>query len=455
MMGAALPQSPAQNGLLSILAATGAAAAPAGTTGEGGFEQLFANLPTAAVGAPVPATPLAANPFAVQLTAQPGTPAPVTAETPLAFDAAALPAPPATPTPPAAALFGMPQPVAEPTVDAEMAVELPAKAPAAPAAPVAATEKTDIDSAAAAASLLIAVATPLKGTTPAAEKAAPVDQTEADAPADDATPTQAVATPTQPVAQPAAAIVEAPAAAVVVATAMPAVDKPVADKTSKPAVAAPTARHADTTAAAAQPATAAKPEAVPSQAAMPLAAAEPKAAKPMADAGASMTVLFTQTAMQGAAPLAEAARAAPVAERTLDMTSDDQWIAQLAADIAATKSDKGDLSFRLMPRHLGRLDVAMSLDGDSVSLKLDTQHEATAAIVQAAQPRLVEDLRQQGVRVTEAQVTHTPVETGRQQQNQSQGRGTTPDASHLIETAADQADSTHDERTADRRGRFA
>jgi len=90
-----------------------------------------------------------------------------------------------------------------------------------------------------------------------------------------------------------------------------------------------------------------------------------------------------------------------------------------------------------------------------VTVKLDTHHEATATIVQAAQPRLVDDLRQQGVRVAETQVTHTPAEAGRQQQNQGQGRGSAPDASHLIETAADQAAPTHDERTADRRGRFA
>ena len=149
--------------------------------------------------------------------------------------------------------------------------------------------------------------------------------------------------------------------------------------------------------------------------------------------------------------------AAPVAERLLDIGSDDRWIAQLAADIAATKSDTGDLSFRLMPRHLGRLDVAMRQGDEGVTLKLDTQHEATATIVHAAQSRLVEDLRQQGVRVAETQVTHTPAEAGRQQmqQQQGQGRGPAPDASHLIETAAERHDSETDERTAGHRGRFA
>ena len=169
-----------------------------------------------------------------------------------------------------------------------------------------------------------------------------------------------------------------------------------------------------------------------------------------------MTVLFAQPDLQGAAPLAEAAKPAPVAERVLDMSSDDQWIAQLAADIAATKSDKGDTSFRLMPRHLGRLDVSMLTGDAGVTVRLDTQHEATATIVQAAQPRLVEDLRQQGVRVADAQVTHTPAEAGRQhQQPQGQGRQAAPDASHLIETAPERPGADSEDRAADRRGRFA
>src|SRR3546814_10399268 len=97
--------------------------------------------------------------------------------------------------------------------------------------------------------------------------------------------------------------------------------------------------------------------------------------------------------------VAEAARTAPVTELLLDMGSDDAWIAQLSADIAATRSQDGDRSCRLMPRHLGRLDVAMTRGDEGVSVRLDTQHEATATIVHAAPGTLVEDLRTQGVRV--------------------------------------------------------
>ncbi|KTE11422.1 hypothetical protein ATE71_11665 [Sphingopyxis sp. H115] len=190
---------------------------------------------------------------------------------------------------------------------------------------------------------------------------------------------------------------------------------------------------------------------------LPLAAAmttEAPIAKP-ADAAPSMTVLFAQPATQGAATLSEVSAPAQVAERALDMDSDGAWIDQLARDIAATKSDSGDISFRLMPRHLGRLDVAMQMGDDGVALKMDTHHEATATIVNAAQGRLVEELRQQGVRVAGAEVTCTPGETGRQSHNQGQGRTAAPDAAHLIETATERAEPRDEGRAAERRGRFA
>ncbi len=185
-----------------------------------------------------------------------------------------------------------------------------------------------------------------------------------------------------------------------------------------------------------------------------LAAADAPAAKPAAEP--SMTVLFAQPAAQ-VGGIAEAAKPVVIAERVLDLTSDDAWIEQLASDIAATKSASNEVSFRLMPRHLGRLDVSMMMGDEGVSLKLDTQHEATATIVTAAQVRLVDDLRQQGVRVADTQVTHNPTDAGRQSQ-QGQGRSPAQDAAHLIETAAERADArdTHDqERAGDRRGRFA
>ena len=185
-------------------------------------------------------------------------------------------------------------------------------------------------------------------------------------------------------------------------------------------------------------------------------AGEAVAAKP-AEAAPAMSVQFAQPTSAGAAPLTSASAPVTIAERVLDLASDGAWIDQLAHDIAATKSESGDISFRLMPRHLGRLDVAMLMGDEGVALKLDTQHEATATIVTAAQGRLVEDLRQQGVRVTGSEVTCTPGDTGRQMQGQAQGqgRGAAQDVSHLIETVTERVKARDPEEAADRRGRFA
>ncbi len=284
-----------------------------------------------------------------------------------------------------------------------------------------------------------------------------------------ATPDQAG--PAEPAANWTAVVVAAPLAASVVgkpakaseAAALPTGDTAPADETTpivppatKPRSAdekptAPTSDAAPIAAMAGKPRVAAQPVA-----ALVIASSERAAAKP-AEAAPAMTVLFAQPAAPGAVLPTDAARPIAAAERLLDMDSDGAWIDQLAHDIAATKSDRGDISFRLMPRHLGRLDVAMLMGDEGVALKMDTQHEATATIVTAAQGRLVDELRQQGVRVAGSEVTCTPGETGRQSQSQGQGQGRAggPDPAHLIETATERAKARDKEEAADRRGRFA
>lgn len=290
----------------------------------------------------------------------------------------------------------------------------------------------DADAAALAATLLIALNGSVPGTAPAPGKPAPAE-TAADA-APDAAETGEAATP---------AALATDLAAVVTAVI------PAATKSARPVEAPRVGAGSDAPAApvAARPRNAATP--LPT-----VTGAETPVARPV-EAAPSMTILFAQPAMQGAAALTEAAAPMQVAERVLDMGSDGAWIDQLARDIAATKSDSGDISFRLMPRHLGRLDVAIRQGDEGVALKMDTHHEATATIVTAAQGRLVDELRQQGVRVAGAEVTCTPGETGRQSQNQGQGRTAAPDPAHLIETATERAEPRDETRAADRRGRFA
>lgn len=307
--------------------------------------------------------------------------------------------------------------------------ETPAEADVAVETPVIKAEPAKADPAALATNLLIALNGNIAGAAPAPGK--PVTaKPEADAASPETLETgETVAT--------------APATnwAAIVAAVVPAAAKP-----AKPAEAA--AAPAD----AGAPALAVAPRPRDAAAAAVLPGIDAPIAKPI-EAAPSMTILFAQPAAQGAATLAQAAAPAVIAERVLDMDSDGAWIDQLAHDIAATKSDSGDISFRLMPKHLGRLDVAMQMGDEGVSLKMDTHHEATATIVTAAQGRLVDELRQQGVRVAGAEVTCTPGETGRQSQSHSQGHGRA--TTHLIETATERAEPRDEERAADRRGRFA
>ncbi|MEQ8310734.1 MAG: flagellar hook-length control protein FliK [Sphingopyxis sp.] len=353
----------------------------------------------------------------------------------------------------------------EPPVAAASAkVAVPAKA--SPARP----ETGAGEAAVLAANLLVALSGAVPG--PPAKTAKPVDTDAAAQP--DAEPSDTAPAAPAPCV-PALSVPATPGTAALVVTAalpetLPLDPAPAkATKPAKPAAteAQPAARAlAQLKAAVTTPET--PPEALPAASATPrarVAALPPLAPLPDApvaktgDAGAApaITILFTQSAAPAiAAPVAAGAPAA-IAERVLDMDSDGAWIDQLARDIAATKSDSGDISFRLMPRHLGRLDVAMRQGDEGVTLKMDTQHEATATIVTAAQGRLVDELRHQGVRVAGAEVTHTPGDPGRQStgQGQGQGRAAPPDPAHLIETANERGEDRREGRAANRRGRFA
>lgn len=307
----------------------------------------------------------------------------------------------------------------------------PAKAAISVAAPTVKAEPAEADAATLAATLLKALGGSAPGTAPIPGKPAPAE-TETDA-----------AVGTAETGESGAANTATTDLAVAVASTIPAAAKP-----AKPVEASRAEAAADVPASVA---------AAPRDARAPLpilTGAEASAAKPV-EAAPSMTILFAQPAAQGAATISEAAAPVVLADRVLDLDSDGAWIDQLARDIAATRSDNGDISFRLMPRHLGRLDVAMRQGDEGVALKMDTHHEATATIVTAAQGRLVEELRQQGVRVAGAEVTCTPGETGRQSQGQGQGRAAAPDTAHLIETATERAEPRDEARAADRRGRFA
>jgi flagellar hook-length control protein FliK len=108
--------------------------------------------------------------------------------------------------------------------------------------------------------------------------------------------------------------------------------------------------------------------------------------------------------LTAAAKQAEAVMVAlAIPERHLNFAREDLWLGELARDIVAVGGED-QLSFRLMPPDLGRLDVDIEHSGVGVSVRLTAGSPEARTILIEAQPKLVEDIQARGVRVIEAQV---------------------------------------------------
>ena len=88
----------------------------------------------------------------------------------------------------------------------------------------------------------------------------------------------------------------------------------------------------------------------------------------------------------------------------LNLGDDNRWIASLAQDIAALQGDDGLLQFQLLPRHLGRIEVSVQTGADGVSVRVAAENAAAQSVLMAAQTRLVDDLRNNGVRIVAADI---------------------------------------------------
>jgi flagellar hook-length control protein FliK len=94
-------------------------------------------------------------------------------------------------------------------------------------------------------------------------------------------------------------------------------------------------------------------------------------------------------------------------DRQLDLTRGDAWLDTLARDIAATATEGGRLRFVLVPENLGRLDIEMQTGDAGLGVQMTAGTEAARDILSAAQPRIVDDLRAQGVRIADVTVAST------------------------------------------------
>lgn len=145
---------------------------------------------------------------------------------------------------------------------------------------------------------------------------------------------------------------------------------------------------------------------------------------------------------------AEAPARANVVERQLDLIRNEQWLGELAHDIASTAGNAERLSFRLMPQQLGRLDVDVSRSHNGLSLSIKTESEGAAAILSASQARLADEIRAQGVKLADTQMFSGD-------SRQSSGQDGYSRAAPLIETFLSSNETVDAPEPEERDGRYA
>lgn len=89
-----------------------------------------------------------------------------------------------------------------------------------------------------------------------------------------------------------------------------------------------------------------------------------------------------------------------IPHRPLDTGTGD-WTALLAREIVAARPEDGPITFRLAPRHLGVVEVAVSEGAGGVVVHIVPGSEAGAALFAQEQPRLAEEFRQRGLLLAE------------------------------------------------------
>lgn len=137
-----------------------------------------------------------------------------------------------------------------------------------------------------------------------------------------------------------------------------------------------------------------------------------------------------------------------VIDRQLDLVRSEQWLGELAHDIASTSGDNNRLSFRLMPHQLGRLDVDVTRSHNGLSLTIHTESDSAQAILSAAQPRLADEIRAQGLKLADTQMFSGDA-------RHSSGNDGYPHPAPLIETFTTFTDTVDEPEPEQRDGRYA
>jgi len=109
-----------------------------------------------------------------------------------------------------------------------------------------------------------------------------------------------------------------------------------------------------------------------------------------------------------------------VLTRQIDVERDSQWLDRLARDITQAAGQQGPLKFQLNPHNLGTLAIEIANDAGGTAIRFTADNDEARAIIADAQPRLIAEVRAQGLRVAE-----THVDVNQQQNNGGNQNATT------------------------------
>jgi flagellar hook-length control protein FliK len=161
------------------------------------------------------------------------------------------------------------------------------------------------------------------------------------------------------------------------------------------------------------------------------------------------------------AAMAQANTASPTEQavaRHLDLAHDTQWMDQLAKDISQAAATNGQLKFHLNPENLGSLAIEVRTSAEGTSIRMTTETDHARTIIADAQPRLIAEVRAQGLRVAESHVdlgnqNASGSTAGQQQQQQRQSASDNHKPFAATQTVT--RDESADSRTRDDDERYA
>lgn len=161
------------------------------------------------------------------------------------------------------------------------------------------------------------------------------------------------------------------------------------------------------------------------------------------------------TALADANAVKAPAAAAPATmqlERLIDTARDAAWLDRLSQDIAASAGAGDKMRFRMMPPHLGALDVSVERQAAGMSVSMTTHTTDARNLIADSRQQMVDSLKAQGVPLVQLSLSTAGEDLERH-------RPPPNFFNHLIEavplSGTDLAAQPVESTTAERVGRFA